>query len=156
MAKKEKHQRICTMCKKTYIYCNRGCEQSIGMEPWHDAYCSENCKDLYNICAGYVNHWMEPDIEAARLAKMDLSYVDKLPEWMRNAIHELQKIDVKYADAINTVLEEKVEELKIDVDEDKSEKPDVVAEEQHTVDKNEKPVKKMNTQNKYKSNKYSK
>jgi len=78
------------------------------MERWHDAYCSKNCKDLYNVLAGFLNNWLSPEVEAARLSELDLSYQDKLQPWMQDAIKQLQKVDTSSAKAINAALKEDV------------------------------------------------
>ena len=103
MAKQKRWDRVCTICGKEYEYCPT-CSKFNHMERWHDAYCSFTCKELYNVCAGYVNGWLAPEVEAARLAKLDLSYIDKLPQWMKDAIKAMQSIDTTNAAAINEAL----------------------------------------------------
>lgn len=123
--KKDKYLRHCSICGTEYRYCSRGCGEFAHLEPWHDAYDQLNCKELYNVCAGYVNGWLAPEVEAARLAKLDLSYIDKLPQWMKDAIKAMQSIDTTNAAAINEALsgdvKEEVTEVKETVVEKKPE-----------------------------------
>ena len=124
MAKK-KFERSCSVCGKKYEYCPN-CSDFDHLPRWMDAYCSETCKDLYNITAGFINKWLEPEVEAARLTKVDLSYMDKLPAWMKTAIKEIQKVDTQNASAINEALEDKKEvENKVEEKEEVEKKEEV-------------------------------
>lgn len=98
-----KFSRICTVCGKEYEYCPN-CSKYDHMERWHDAYCSANCKKLYSVCAGYINEWLPKEVEAARLQELDLSYVEKLPQWMQETIAAMKKVDTANAPAINDAL----------------------------------------------------
>ena len=132
------------------------------MERWHDAYCCANCKDLYNVTAGFINHWHEPEVEATRLQKLDLSYKNKLPAWMQAEIKDIQS--VKLNSFNETVIEKAVtepttevvfEKVKEEVKEDKKvEKAET--EEKNVTAQLHKFEKKVNTQNKYKPNKFGK
>lgn len=165
---KNNYKRICTICGREYEYCTRGCKKFSNMEPWHDAYDVKNCKELYNVTAGYINHWLEPEVEAARLQKLDLSYKDMLPKWMQDAIKELQGIDTTNANAINQALEVEIEpKHEVPVEEqDEKKSPEEITEKKDSEDVkatapkfnfNEiRADKKMNNQNKYKPNKYGK
>ena len=106
---KTRFDKICTVCGKHYEYCHT-CSRFSHMERWHDAYCSYNCKELYNITAGFINGWQTPEVEAARLAKLDLSYKDKLPQWMQDTIKDIKKVDTSAAEAINDALKVDVKE----------------------------------------------
>ena len=153
MAKGAKFKRICTICGREYEYCTRGCNKFSHMEPWHDAYDVENCKDLYNVTAGYINHWLDPDIEVARLQKLDLSYKDKLPKWMQDAINEMQKKEVHNAAAINQALDEKKEEA-VEVEKIEKVEKDVTVKNTSPAFKHQ--DKKQDAQNKYKPNRLDK
>lgn len=114
----KKYARNCSCCKKITYYCPRGCAEFKHIEPWHDAYCSLNCKDLYNICAGFVNGWLTPEQEAERLKDMDLSYEKDLSDWMQDAIKEMKKLwttdkeDAKIDNKVVKVVNE--ENIKVD------------------------------------------
>lgn len=104
---RKRFEKICTCCNKVYEYCST-CSDFDHMERWHDAYCSKNCKELYNVLAGFLNNWLPPEVEAARLSELDLSYKNKLQPWMKDAIAQLQKVDTSAAKAINAALKEDV------------------------------------------------
>jgi len=108
LAKSNSTERSCSICNKKYHYCNRGCKDYSHLPRWMDAYCSETCKEVYNICAGFVNNWLEPEVEAARLAELHLDdeYINKLSDDMKSIIRKIQKIDTKNSAAIMQVLKE--------------------------------------------------
>ena len=155
MAKEGRFDRFCTVCGKHYEYCPT-CSRFSHMERWHDAYCSANCKDLYNVTAGFINHWQEPEVEAARLQKLDLSYKDKVPAWMQAAIRDIQRVELNNDDkkVVDKVEAEKAVEEPV-VEEVKENKEAEVNVETATVQPH-KFEKKVNTQNKYKPNKFGK
>ena len=155
MAKKIKYERTCTVCGNHYIFCTRGCgESNVGPELWHDAYDRLLCKELFNITCGYLNNWLAPEVEAARLKEFDSEltdeYLAKIPQWMQDAVKELRKLDTQNAAAINAVLkDEPVKEVK--VEEVKEEKIEEVKSEETKSE--EKPVEK--TANKTPKPKYN-
>lgn len=138
-----KYDRSCSICGKIYEYCPN-CDRYKHMERWHDAYCSENCKDLYSVTAGYINGWLDKEIESARLAELDLSYADKLPQWMKDVITQLQDINATDEKPVSQVLAE-------DTKEGKDEQTDEAVETKST--KPQKDYPEINPNNRYKANK---
>lgn len=140
---KSKYDRSCSVCGKIYEYCPN-CDKYKHMERWHDAYCSANCKDLYNVTAGYINGWLGKEVEAAKLAELDLSYVDNLPQWMKDAIAQLQNVDPADVKAVSQVLAEETKE-------EKNEQADEAVEVKDVKPQND--YQKINPNNRYKANK---
>ena len=112
---KTRYDRECTVCKRHFEYCH--CPQYSHLEPWHDAYCSSDCHELYNIAAGYLNGWKSPQEEAARLKTITIPARENLSDWMNKAIDELQEIG-----NIDFSPEEKPAEIK---EEKQEEEPDI-------------------------------
>ena len=55
--------RMCCVCHKEYSFCPV-CNPEDRLKPtWHFAYCSENCKDIYNITSSFENGRLS-DIDA--------------------------------------------------------------------------------------------
>lgn len=102
MAKK-RFEKICTICKKKYRYCAQ-CSDFDHLPRWMDAYCSQNCKDLYNIAAGWLNGWKDKDVEIERLSAIDLSQSDNYPQWLKDAIRDmnLYKESKKFDDKLDS------------------------------------------------------
>lgn len=147
MAKKiSRFDRTCTICGKKYEYCAT-CSKFSHLPRWMDAYCSENCKDLYNITAGWANNWLDKDVEIARLEKCDLTNIDKYPQWMRDIIKEMQSYKPQVsAEAIEQVL------FDVDVKDEKSDK-NVEKKEIHKTQNQPSNISANKKQNEYKKNK---
>ena len=83
--------RTCCVCHKEYSFCPV-CNPEDRFKPtWHFAYCSENCKDIYNITSSFKDGRMT-DIEAkAKLEKLDLSRKEYFGESYKNSIASIMK-----------------------------------------------------------------
>lgn len=83
--------RTCCVCHKEYSFCPV-CNPEDRFKPtWHFAYCSENCKDIYNITSSFEDGRMT-DIEAkAKLKKLDLSRKEYFGESYKNSIASIMK-----------------------------------------------------------------
>lgn len=139
MAKK-KFERQCTICSSTYQYCPN-CSDFDRLPRWMDAYCSERCKEIYNIVAGYLNHWLEPEVEAARLSELELDdeYIGKLSDTMKDAIVQLRQINTTNAKAIMSVLKDEAPEVKPAAEEVKNEEPEKATED-NTIVNEDRPL----------------
>ena len=83
--------RMCCVCHKEYSFCPV-CNSEDRLKPtWHFAYCSENCKDIYNITSSFENGRLS-DIDAkAKLEKLDLNEKDNFGESYQNSIASIMK-----------------------------------------------------------------
>ena len=83
--------RMCCVCHKEYSFCPV-CNPEDRLKPtWHFAYCSENCKDIYNITSSFENGRLS-DIDAkAKLEKLDLNEKDNFGESYKNSIASIMK-----------------------------------------------------------------
>lgn len=83
--------RMCCVCHKEYSFCPV-CDPEDRLKPtWHFAYCSENCKDIYNITSFFENGRLS-DIDAkAKLEKLDLSKKDNFGESYQKSIDSIMK-----------------------------------------------------------------
>ena len=82
--------RMCCVCHKEYSFCL--CNPEDRLKPtWHFAYCSENCKDIYNITSSFENGRLS-DIDAkAKLEKLDLNEKDNFGESYQKSIDSIMK-----------------------------------------------------------------
>ena len=82
--------RMCCVCHKEYPFCL--CNPEDRLKPtWHFAYCSENCKDIYNITSSFENGRLS-DIDAkAKLEKLDLNEKDNFGESYQKSIASIMK-----------------------------------------------------------------
>ena len=83
--------RMCCVCHKEYSFCPV-CNPEDRLKPtWNFAYCSENCKDIYNITSSFENGRLS-DIDAkAKLEKLDLSRKEYFGESYQNSIASIMK-----------------------------------------------------------------
>ena len=83
--------RTCCVCHKEYSFCPV-CNPEDRLKPtWHFAYCSENCKDIYNITSSFENGRLS-DIDAkAKLEKLDLNEKDNFGESYQKSIDSIMK-----------------------------------------------------------------
>ena len=82
--------RMCCVCHKEYSFCL--CNPEDRLKPaWHFAYCSENCKDIYNITSAFEDGRIT-DIDAkAKLEKLDLNEKDNFGESYQKSIASIMK-----------------------------------------------------------------
>ena len=87
----KKGLRTCCVCHEEYSFCPV-CNSEDRLKPtWHFAYCSENCKDIYNITSSFEDGRMT-DIEAkTKLEKLDLSRKEYFGESYKNSIASIMK-----------------------------------------------------------------
>lgn len=83
MADSKKHIRTCTFCKTQHKYCN--CEEYKHLEPWHMAYCSENCKDIDGILSDWGAKLISSKEAYERLKDKDVSRKEFWNDSFRNA-----------------------------------------------------------------------
>ena len=83
--------RMCCVCHKEYSFCPV-CNPEDRLKPtWHFAYCSENCKDIYNITSSFENGRLS-DIDAkAKLEKLDLNEKVNFGESYQKSIDSIMK-----------------------------------------------------------------
>lgn len=82
--------RTCCVCHKEYSFCLCRPEDR-NKEPWHFVYCSENCRDIYNITSSFENGRLS-DVEAKeKLEKLDLSEKDNFGESYQKSIASILK-----------------------------------------------------------------
>ena len=64
--------KICTVCGKQYEYCGH-CDKSGLDNMWKLKYCSENCRDIFNIIIEYANKNITIDVAKKELSKKNLN-----------------------------------------------------------------------------------
>ena len=83
-------ERICSVCKRTYKYCPL-CKEDAKKPTWLFAFCSENCKDIYNITSSFEDGCMTDTEAKAKLEKLDLSRKEYFGESYKNSIASIMK-----------------------------------------------------------------
>ena len=98
-----RNNKTCILCGNKYSYCS-GCAEFDHLPRWMECYCSENCKDIFNILSSYnMNHKTKEEAKAL-LEKCDLTMTDTYSEFNKNCINSI------IADEISTLAETTADE----------------------------------------------
>ena len=68
----QKNNKTCIVCSKKYSYCPT-CNEDRNKMPWHNIYCSENCKIIFEVASDYLAEALDRKEAKDKLAKCDLS-----------------------------------------------------------------------------------
>lgn len=80
--------KTCCVCGEKYEYCYN-CSSSLMQPTWKQSFCSENCKNIYEICAGYAAGHIEKEAAITLLKMCDLSHKDHFTVSTQKLIDEL-------------------------------------------------------------------
>ena len=82
--------RTCSVCRKTYKYCPK-CRDYESLPTWMFVFCSENCKDIYDVTSEYEDKRVTADEAKKRLDKLDLSKIKNFGASYQNTIDNINK-----------------------------------------------------------------
>ena len=104
----EQKLRRCCVCGTEYKYCNK-CDADAKKPTWFLAFCSENCKNIYDVTSKYEDRNIEVEEASEILSKLDLSRLDNFGLSYKKSIKSIN--DMKLTD--KETIEEPVETKKI-------------------------------------------
>lgn len=119
-----KKMRKCAVCRSEYTYCPR-CNEDKDKPNWYFAFCSSNCKDIYETTSSFENNWISRDEARAELDKLDLSKADTFGTSYKSSIEKiyitndvvienvLTSKDVEESELVNEIEPESEEETEI-------------------------------------------
>lgn len=117
-----KLNRACGICKTKYSYCPT-CAADAHKPTWMAVFCSENCREIYNVLDDCRYRSLSKKEAYERLSVVDLSCTDKLPGYFKETLDEIleegkEKVNVEEViseEIITTpvVIEEAFEEKNI-------------------------------------------
>lgn len=115
-----KLNRTCGICKTKYSYCPT-CAADAHKPTWMAVFCSENCREIYNVLDDCRYRSLSKKEAYERLSVVDLSCTDKLPGYFKETLDEIleeEKVNVEEViseEIITTpvVIEEAFEEKNI-------------------------------------------
>ena len=78
--------RRCVMCSKEYEHCS-----NCGSAPqlWKNIFCSENCRDIYDVLNKYDGNLISKEDGTKQLKKFDLKVVSKFNDRFKKLAEEL-------------------------------------------------------------------
>nr|DAX97762.1 MAG TPA: DNA gyrase inhibitor [Caudoviricetes sp.] len=68
-----KDLKICCVCKKQYEYCPK-CHKEL--PTWMFSFCSEECKNIYEVMSSYENGYTDAETANKKLNKLNISKYD--------------------------------------------------------------------------------
>lgn len=111
-----RNNKTCILCGNKYSYCS-GCAEFDHLPRWMECYCSENCKDIFNILSSYNMNHKTKEKAKALLEKCDLTMTDTYSEFNKNCINSIMSDEtikpVDTAGKITTVDESIIETNKV-------------------------------------------
>lgn len=96
-----KLNRTCGICRKKYSYCP-SCAADAKKPTWMAIFCSENCRELYNVLNDYDNKHLSEEEAFILLNNLDLSCSKELPGYYKPIFDRI----------FNSVKEKEEQELK--------------------------------------------
>lgn len=84
-----KPNRICVICQKQYHYCPSCNSEDTNKPTWYFTFCSENCKNIYDVCTNWRDGNITEDEASEKIKKLDLSKIDNFFESTQAQIKEL-------------------------------------------------------------------
>ena len=90
MVNSKKHERTCWLCKGKYMYCSQ-CSDYKYMEPWHLAWCSNNCRDIDSIIINFSTKKIDSASAAALLKTKDLSRMEYWNDDYKEVYNQIMK-----------------------------------------------------------------
>lgn len=83
--------RTCCVCHIEHQFCPVCNPEDRKLEPWHFAYCSENCKDIYEVTSEYENGRLSANDAKEKLDKIDLSKIANFGESYQKSIEKINE-----------------------------------------------------------------
>lgn len=81
------YERICIVDRKEYRYCDK-CGKFIAREGGL-RFCSDNCKDIYEVCSAYKFGHITAEEAKEKLDKLDISGLENFVEPLQENIYEI-------------------------------------------------------------------
>lgn len=99
------NNRVCGICKKSYKYCP-SCAADAHRPTWMAVFCSENCREIYNVLDDCRYRSLSKKEAYERLSVVDLSYTDKLPGYFKETLDEILEEGKEKISVEEVILEE--------------------------------------------------
>lgn len=86
----ERKLRRCSVCGNEYRFCNR-CPEDKDKPNWYFAFCSENCKNIYDITSKFENGQISEFEAKEQLEKSDLSKLSDFGTSYKASVDRIMK-----------------------------------------------------------------
>lgn len=119
--------RICATCHSKYDFCNR-CNKDKDKPLWYFTFCSDNCKDIYDVTSKFEDGRIDAYEAKTQLDKLDLSKLNSFGTSYKNSINKIMsfvsipievKDDMEMKNDTEIILEKNIKTTKEIVEEEK-------------------------------------
>ena len=86
----EKKTRICSVCGSSYTFCPR-CNEDRDKPNWYFAFCSENCKNIYDTASKFEDGRISGEEAYKSLKELDLSRKEFFGYSYKESIKKINK-----------------------------------------------------------------
>lgn len=100
----KKDIRICSVCRREHSFCPVCNPEDRNKPTFYFAFCSENCKNIYDVTSKYENGKMDEQTANEQLSKLDLSNKESFGESYRNTLKKISEL-LKETENIDVVEE---------------------------------------------------
>lgn len=137
------HERICQVNRNhKYSYCPF-CAEYQHLPTWMMGFCSENCRNIYNLVMQFKMGYLTPDDAREKLLSYDLTEKDQFEDYIKEQVEiilnpvnqestpeaEFADVEESTANAVEVEIANTVEEATAPVEEQKVEEPAPAVEE---------------------------
>lgn len=99
--------RTCVVDNSKYNYCPK-CGHDDPMESWRRNFCSENCREIYNVSSSYVRKMLTANEAKQLLNGLDISKLNNFNTSYKNTIS-----DIMFNAVSETIVEPKVQTIEV-------------------------------------------
>lgn len=86
----ERKERTCAVCHKKYKYCP-ACNEDKDKPYFMFVFCSENCKDIYDVGSKFEDGRIDGETAYKELEKLDLSELKSFGESYKGTVRKILK-----------------------------------------------------------------
>ena len=110
----ERKLRKCVVCGNAYKFCPR-CNEDVDKPLWYFTFCSEQCKNIYDITSSYEDGRITANDAKDKLDKLELSKTDNFGASYKASITKINSVTtikkVIADEVVETMVETKDEEI---------------------------------------------
>lgn len=84
-----KMNRTCCICGQPYHFCPVCNSEDAGKPTWYFVFCSENCKNIYNVCTDWRDGNISKEKASEKIAKLNIDGLENFADATKYQIKEL-------------------------------------------------------------------
>lgn len=84
----EKNLRTCVVCHSKYSFCPK-CRVDEDKPTWYFIFCTEHCKDIYEVLSSYENGYIDAKTADKQLKDLNISQINDWGDSYKNTIAKI-------------------------------------------------------------------